>query len=144
MKQVMPLRKARGPMCTFPQNPWYDQECKGARKARLAVIGQASCTLLQRQQANRKWRRLLSRRKAAWKEQDADNWVELSKGDALKFWRRFRLKQAPACPIQLQEQHHHFENLLGAPTGNSQTPFDHLHHQDAVNPREGDVNAVHT
>lgn len=80
-KQVMSTYKRRGVANTFPCNPWYDQECKDARKLRKLVLDSADCIAPAHKHENRKYRKLLRAKKAAWKLLESEKWISLAQGE---------------------------------------------------------------
>ena len=80
-KQVMSTYKRRGVANTFPCDPWYDQECKDARKLRNLVFDSADRNAQAHKHENRKYRGLLSAKKVEWKLLESEKCISLAQGE---------------------------------------------------------------
>ena len=105
-EQNLPGKRKRSGNTTFPRNPWFDAECKAAKKVKTRV--------LHKRLAVQQFRSVTARVKGQWLDRHSDELCEMASKDPKGFWRAFKTQQSNVCPVELAAQFEAFKALIGS------------------------------
>ncbi len=118
-QQTLPHKQKRSVQNTFPRNPWFDAECKAAKKVKNRVY-YSDASDQEKQIAVQCFHAVTDRVKKAWQEKRAAELCEMASKDPSGFWRAFKTQKHNVCPVELAAQFEAFRALMGAQP--AQTP----------------------
>ena len=118
-QQTLPEKRKRSGNNTFPRNPWFDAECKAAKKMKNRVLHSAASEY-EKKLAVQQFQSVTARVKGKWLERRSDELCEMASKDPKGFWRAFKTQQSNVCPVELAAQFEAFRALMGSQP--AQTP----------------------
>ena len=118
-QQTLPEKRKRSGNNTFPRNPWFDAECKAAKKVKNRVLHSAASEY-EKKLAVQQFQSVTARVKGKWLERRSDELCEMASKAPKGFWRAFKTQQSNVCPVELAAQFEAFRALMGSQP--AQTP----------------------
>ena len=96
---LSPEKRKRSGKITFPRNPWFDAECKAAKKVKNRVL-HSDASKHEKKLAVQRIQSVTARVKGNWLERRSDELCELASKDPQGFWRAFKTLQHIVCPVE--------------------------------------------
>lgn len=118
-QQTLPHKQKRSVQNTFLRNPWFDAECKAAKKVKNRVY-YSNASDQEKEIAVQSFHAVTDRVKKVWLERRAAELCEMASKDPSGFWRTFKTQKHNVCPVELAAQFEAFRALMGAQP--AQTP----------------------
>ena len=112
-QQTLPEKRKRSDNNTFPRNPWFNAECKAAKKVKNRVL-HSDASEHEKKLAVQHFRSVTAKVKATWLERRSDELCEMARKDPQAFWRVFKTQQHDVCPLELAAQFEAFRALMGS------------------------------
>ena len=112
-EQTLPGKRKRSGNNTFPWNPWFDAECKAAKKVKNRVL-HSDASEHEKKLAVQQFQSVTARVKGRWLERRSDELCEMASKDPKGFWRAFKTQQSNVCPVELAAQFEAFRALMGS------------------------------
>lgn len=111
--QTMPQACKRSGPYVHKSAPWYDAECKAARKTKHAVLQCPHSTNGEKRLAAKQYHSVIDRAKKIWRARTNDELCEKAKKDPASFWRVFKKREHGVCPVSMTAQFEAFKSLMG-------------------------------
>ena len=112
-EQTLPGKRKRSGNNTFPRNPWFDAECKAAKKVKNRVL-HSDASEHEKKLAVQQFQSVTARVKGRWFERRSDELCEMASKDPKGFCRAFKTQQSNVCPVELAAQFEAFRALMGS------------------------------
>ncbi len=112
-QQTLPEKRKRSENNTFPRNPWFDAECKAAKKVKNRAL-HSDASESEKTLAVQHFRSVIAKVKAKWMQRRTDELCEMAKKDPQAFWKVFKTQQRDVCPVELAAQFEAFRALMGS------------------------------
>ncbi len=102
-EQTMSCKPRDSAKNTFPRNPWFDAECKAAKKVNADFL--SSCASYDEKEiAVMRFHAVTDRKKKEWVEQRAAQLCEMASRDPRGFWRALKIQKHDICREELAAQ----------------------------------------
>ena len=113
-QQTLPEKRKRSGNNTFPRNPWFDAECKAAKKVKNRVLHSDASEYEKKLLAVQQFQSVTARVEGKWLERRSDELCEMASKDPKGFWRALETQQSNVCPVELAAQFEAFRALMGS------------------------------